>query len=392
MPTEKTLELNLTHELLSLPHRLWASVHPSIPTSSVSATSRRYALGLTLREEKRQGWDVKIEIPASMGYRRFALFLQVKSGAHKRYSTSRRSAFKGSRRSPNPFCAFDFNDNSGHTQHVTLQTLAGQPGLRGAVMYAFPRITTVQSLKASVGRLIDMTSFLTVADLDAEMSRCGVTLGFRTHHFLTSYSAPFVREARSEPKRLADFQDSTDTLLADLIACKTYQILGDIQDGRKRAEGTRPRAGEDWNKLLRVFTLELAKYFALPSKIAADIIELDYARDEAQALDLSAAEYADVAADRQKSMPDGEYSKLEPAGHSLERRRGLLRRTVAGIKPYRDQLAAGSLVDVELLPPRTKALVAVHQGELTLSFESLKDKVEIDAFDQALAGISYQLV
>ena len=54
------------------------------------------AVGLTLQEEKRKGWDVRIQFPSGPSCPKHALFLQFKAGEHKNYSKHKGSCFFGS--------------------------------------------------------------------------------------------------------------------------------------------------------------------------------------------------------------------------------------------------------------------------------------------------------
>src|SRR5215216_2726947 len=92
--TEKTLELNVTHEILSQADQLqslfialvrarrfqWSGFLPPLPRHTPTA-----AIGLSLDDESRRGWDVRIDLPHPYFEQR-CIFVQYKLGKHLSYS------------------------------------------------------------------------------------------------------------------------------------------------------------------------------------------------------------------------------------------------------------------------------------------------------------------
>jgi hypothetical protein len=84
--TEKTLELNIVHEIINVADNywwnLWRLAYPKKPNLPRPAT---YVSGLSLQNEQIHGYDVAIDIP--YGCTPSLSFIQFKLGKIKQYST-----------------------------------------------------------------------------------------------------------------------------------------------------------------------------------------------------------------------------------------------------------------------------------------------------------------
>lgn len=173
---EKTLELNITHELLNLADSYFWFLK-SIPLWNYWKPGHRLpfffapkstAGGFHITTEGKDdptgqaggGFDVRIK----SGIGNHLLFIQYKQGDLETSSPSTKSIF-----STAPHEHFKFKINSTRTnQHFVLRNLAGGiGGVKGnAVVYAFPLIADMKDLEANAGNLIRKTKFISVADID----------------------------------------------------------------------------------------------------------------------------------------------------------------------------------------------------------------------------------
>ena len=142
---EKTLELNITHEILSLADSFWWFLQPIslkrywrpnwsfpfIPTPKSFATG----LPINLEGKKGGGYDVCINSPANFqGGNPRLLFMQFKAGVEKQFHSDKASVFFGDALKPNIHVEFDFNSNARHNQHQLLKMLATKAGNEDAVV------------------------------------------------------------------------------------------------------------------------------------------------------------------------------------------------------------------------------------------------------------------
>lgn len=191
---EKSLELNITHELLNLADTwhwfltdipLWRYWRPRYRLPFIKC-QKSVAAGLhTILEGKNDptgnaggGYDVRIKAGKS-GH---LLFIQFKKGDLCTTSPDPTSKFNNP-----PHAHFRFEINGTKTnQHFTLRDLSlGVGGNKGnAVVYAFPLINDIQDLEDNCGKLLRKTKFVSVSDLDDEAARANVQFAInQTHNF-----------------------------------------------------------------------------------------------------------------------------------------------------------------------------------------------------------------
>lgn len=146
MPTEKTLELNITHEILQMCRQY---------------DPLAYALGTTLIQESHLGYDSRILARFPLPW--IASPLQYKRA--KRRRPIGRNTFE---------YVFDINNNTYHDQHLILYyNLAS--GMRRVAYYALPVLFTNVEFNHSLPHLLDRTFFVDVASIPP------YTVDHRTH-------------------------------------------------------------------------------------------------------------------------------------------------------------------------------------------------------------------
>jgi len=137
MPNEKTLELNITHELLEISRRY---------------DKRAFAFGTTLVQESHLGYDSRIlgRLPHSWVV------------SPKQFKRAKRRRQVGR----NQFVyIFDINNNTYNDQHLILyHHLAG--GRRKVAFYALPAIYTPNEFNNSLPHLLNHTFHIDVADIN----------------------------------------------------------------------------------------------------------------------------------------------------------------------------------------------------------------------------------
>lgn len=197
---EKTLELNITHEILSLADSFWWFLQPiSLKRYwrphwrfPIIPTPKSFATGLHINLEGKQGggYDVCINSPANFqGGNPRLLFMQFKAGVEKPFNTNTASKFYGNAQNPNIHVEFDINSNTNKNQHRLLKDLATKAGNEDAVVYVFPRIVDNKQLENNVGKLLRKTSFISIAEMDAKATENNVTIDDgNAHKFRTCYN------------------------------------------------------------------------------------------------------------------------------------------------------------------------------------------------------------
>jgi hypothetical protein len=149
MPNEKTLELNITHEILEM--------------------CRQYdplacSIGTTLIQESHLGYDSRVLSRFSLSW--VTSPLQYKRA--KRRVQIGKNVFQ---------YVFDINNNTYHDQHLILfHNLAG--GRKRVAYYALPALFTDREFANSLPHLLNNTFFIDVASIPSHM------VDFQTHQIL----------------------------------------------------------------------------------------------------------------------------------------------------------------------------------------------------------------
>lgn len=396
--TEKTLELNVTHELLAIADRLWHFIHFATSAPRVIRSCHCFrpgrlpkglappaAIGLTLRDEDRRGWDVRIELPRAWPGAPKATFLQFKLAEHRHYSARPTSMFHGTRASPHPHCVFGVNNNTRKNQHVVLRGLAGNPGLADAVLYALPRVPTVSSFRAWVGRLALVTSWRRVVDVDAAAARAGTPIALGADHHLATDYVGKAYEIHSEPAALGEIEDLTPRFVADLFATRVWRSLTDWQAPLREHWDEADYRQIDWLALFDAYLAELARYWAVdPRRSAPDAFPV-FREDEPTFVDAMG-----FVAELLAARPSPEDRAIDVAGE-LARRGRVFAAIVHRLAPYRAVLAADDWLDAALPPPGGSCVVDLAARDGIFSFAELQPLMEsIDA--ASLDRVAMQIV
>lgn len=385
MPTEKTLELNITQEILN-------RLSPPTTWPGWRTTAPPYAIGLSLRDEKRNGWDVKIEFPRLGRRRRYAWFLQFKSGTHKNYSTKPRSIF---RPAPAPFCEFNFNDNSTRDQHLVLQALATQPRMRGTVFYAFPRIPNMATFKASIGNLFTSTSLVSVATLDVLASAAGVTISRgNVHKFRTAYLSPFRTEVCSEPIELKGLSMVQPTFFSDVASCLVFDKLEEWR-GRALTTLLPSESHQNWPHILDQFLVRTGAQLAIPAADFEKATKHSPSKRDFMVLEEGSKEYAELRSrlnvlKRHARERDEKEREVLP----LQDRISILEGVSESVRPYKDlflKTAPKDWLSAEIPLPLVKSGLPIDDNT-SLNFAGLKGRLTEAEFARTLSGIHFQVV
>lgn len=418
--SEKTLELNLTFEMLSLADQLWSLIqfatsaprvmrgcHCYRPSRMPPLTRPPFALGLSLQDEKRQGWDVSIEFPAGHGKPTHALFLQFKAGKHKDYSTDHGSVFHGSTTRRRPFCEFEFNNNSGNDQHVILRTLANQPNLRGAVAYVFPRVANIQTFKACIGRLIHVTSVYTVAEIDSMAAARGVTIARGSSHKMrTSYTSPARIELCSEPVSLEGIQPSDGSLFADVVATRVFRTLSEWKHMLREHWNSMDHHQVNWAELFKSFEIEVGRYLAISANSFSEATQSETWHEEERALneaneefesfrriikDMTGAAPKRAEFDRERD-PNSERPREEDGVLLPEiAREEMMREVSTRLSPYRELLSSPNWIEALIPEPKTKMALPLR-GDEQINLSSLSDQHDESQLESMLGDVSFQAI
>lgn len=230
---ESTLETNIVSEIASLfnsafhfglPFRLRYKFDISLINFKAFSKRKTKIYRLTpIEENKGGGWDSKISIPIGKNDYR-AIFIQFKSGEHVEGNSIIGSEFNRSKKDPNPYVEFSFNDNKNNNQHFTLRKLVDDLVKKGitpkSVMYGFPRITSLSDFEKLQEDLILYTTFLTISEMDSEAKNASANLyDGKIHHFRTCYKDENKREISSVPFLLRE-NNEYESVLFEIIVVK----------------------------------------------------------------------------------------------------------------------------------------------------------------------------
>jgi len=239
---EATLELQITSEIREMFNSVWIDSEYRYfarklrlpifnPMNRSNRKSKLYKL-TPIEENKSGGWDAQIRVPE--GYFRDAriLFIQFKRGYDVPGNQEPNSLFSLSKRSPNPYIEFEFNGNRGNNQHKSLRDLKNHLDFKkgkskDCVMYAFPRITSLEEYAQLEESLLLHTTFLTIDEMDQE-APTGVDLGdLHPHKFRTDKINEGRREICSEVFQLQR-EDQSIGFIFDLMVLKLSRIWNEL--------------------------------------------------------------------------------------------------------------------------------------------------------------------
>jgi hypothetical protein len=219
---EKTYELNITHEILTLGlaffthhyvrgvniiHRLFWFTYPE------------YAIGYHINVEGPiGGYDVALRSGLPGHPNSKAIFLQYKAPKYKARRTAGSINFDTAHRAT-PHYQFIINDNGRqHAQlrHLSRLHLHGYTG--NHVLYALPLVKNSTDFHAKLGRLIRFTKFITIRSIDHTASHQvrPVDLGYGKHSILIGEADHNIVEVKSDVMVLEE-QDITGNVVAEII-------------------------------------------------------------------------------------------------------------------------------------------------------------------------------
>ncbi len=234
---EKTLELNITHELLNLADswywfltdiplwRYWRPRHRLPFLKFPKSTSGGFHITTEGKNDPTGnaggGFDVRIKT-GSGGH---LLFIQYKKGDLVTTSPDLKSIFNNL-----PHDHFKFKINSTTTnQHFVLRDLANGIGKTkgNAVVYALPLIADMDELEANAGKLIRKTKFISIADIDRQAAAQKPSVSF-TKGMEHNFRVGKFNLNRCEVNFFYfSFygKDRTSEIIADIIAIKFQKTL-----------------------------------------------------------------------------------------------------------------------------------------------------------------------
>jgi len=232
---EKSLELNITHELLNLADSwfwfltdipLWQYWRPRyrLPFLKIpKSTSGGFHITTEGKNDPTGnaggGFDVRIKT----GLGGYLLFIQYKKGDLITTSPDNNSEF-----AKQPHEHFKFKINSTSTnQHFVLRDLANGIGKKkgNAVVYAFPLIADMDELEANAGKLIRMTKFISIGDIDVQAITNNVAFKKgQEHNFLVGKFDMIRCEVNYFYYFFAGKDRSAD-IISDIIAIKFQKTL-----------------------------------------------------------------------------------------------------------------------------------------------------------------------
>lgn len=269
---EKTLELNITHELLSLADSFWWYLQPiSLKRYwrphwrfPFIAAPKCFASGLPINLEGKKGggYDVCIHSPSSFqNANPRLLFLQFKAGVEQQFNSNPKSAFFGDALKPNIHVEFEINNNAKKDQHRLLQDLAKSVGNENAVAYVFPRIVSETQLENNLGRLLSKTSFISISEIDKKAKVNNTTIDDgNSHKFRTCYK-DFNKNEINLLLFLLGKLELPGGVIGEIFAIRMYRALQELQ--KTQLKRFPIFKGHLMDAFIR-HSLNIAKHFSIP--------------------------------------------------------------------------------------------------------------------------------
>ena len=232
---EKSLELNITRELLNLADSwywfltdipLWRYWRPRyrLPFLKFPPST---AGGFHITTEGKNdptgqaggGYDVRIKT----GIGGHLLFIQYKKGDFTSAIPDPKSEFA---KAPHEHFKFKINSTSTN-QHFVLRDLAyGIGKVKGnAVVYAFPLIADMDELEANAGKLIHKTKFISITDIDAQAKTDKVTFTMGQEHNFRVCRANMNRCEVNYFFMAYRGKDRSAEIISDVIAVRFQKTL-----------------------------------------------------------------------------------------------------------------------------------------------------------------------
>jgi hypothetical protein len=240
---EWTLELNIAHEIANMFDSPFGILYPIrlrgifdiLPLNLRRFHGRKTKIfKLTPAEEgSGGGWDTQMVIPTGRKTDDRVVYFQFKSGSHSDGNNVTGSKFNLSLKNPNRHIEFTFNDNDkpkkgkAATQHDDLKKLNDHLVNSGfsnkSVLYAFPRVSTLDMFERLEQPLILKTTFLSLDQMDSEAGKNGANLyDGQRHHFRTCYTNENIREVSSKP--FPYLEDESGNVVEEIMLVKLCRM------------------------------------------------------------------------------------------------------------------------------------------------------------------------
>lgn len=377
---EKTLELNITNELIALADSFWGylstvSLHiywrpawrfPFLPYPKSYATG----LPITLEGRAGGGYDVCLVTPGVGGRPDRAVFMQFKAGAHEDFNPNPQSIFFGSASSPKPHVSFTFNNNKKKDQHKLLQDLEkAKAGLGHPVLYCFPRITTEQQVRDNAGKLLHKTSFISVSDLDAQAALAGVAIQVgKVHNFRTDYN-DYTKSEVNFFFHKYDGPDQSANFIAEIVAVRVMRALDALKE---------------YSHLLpKIYMTGIARAFVQYLRHLSNYFGLSFYQEIPQIIQTVPSQKIKRILLR---MLEGEnFEELQADSPNRERHREIFYAIVSELSPYFKLLEKTTFNQVEAIPEASSNFTfQITSNGLRLG---LQDNVEPQDFDDITYSI-----
>ena len=377
---EKTLELNITHELLTLADSFWWYLSaislrrywrpywrmPFLPQP------KSFVTGLPINLEGRAGggYDVCLVSPSYSGSNDRAVFMQFKAGEHKDFHPDTKSKFYGDATNPKPHVEFTFNNNGKKNQHKLLQDLAKAKASVGhPVLYCFPRITTDQQVRDNAGRLLHKTSFISVADIDVKAALNKVTINVGTAH---KFRADYHKYDFNEVNFFFFFfegPDQTKNFISEIVSIRVMRAFEALKTYSKQ--------------LPTIYMSSIAEAFVQYIRYLANYFELDFKKELSRISE-------NVSSDRiryiLKRIEETEELQTEQKFEANERQREIFYTILSDLKPYFNLTDARSLDEIGSIPEAPSNFTfELNSNGLRFGIEG---EVESDDFNE----ISYTVI
>lgn len=345
-------------------------------------------IGLTLTEETRHGYDVRLEIPSGILGRPRVFFIQYKLAHHSNFSTKAGSLFKGHNRSPRPHCLFGINNNSTRDQHIKLRAIANNPIHRNSVFYALPRIPTTSAFCAWVGRLSHLTTWLRVDEIDFIARNQGIIIQKgQSHKLAVSYNG-FFKEIRSDPLNISGINDVTPEYVAEFTSIRLFRILLSFQSLLKEYQSKRVHI--DWNELFREYLINHARYWSVNSdyfgRIRQDYIILN--QEEKRHIEKEHKNYLNFYYSylQESGFMQGLVDDIFEADNA--RREKIVSHLFEALWPYYQFLSNDEWIHKTIPEPSIVYSSALaNDNIISIKWDGMEEPVEIN-----VDGIPYQLI
>jgi len=235
---EKSLELNITHELLNLADcwywfltdiPLWKYWRPRYRLPFLRG-HKSTAAGFHITTEGKSdptgeaggGFDVRI----NSGIGGHLLFIQYKLGEFFDICNDPESIFNSH---PQDYYKFKINSTTTN-QHFLLQELANGIGSNkgNAVVYAFPLIKNMEEMEENAGKLIRKTKFVSISDIDNQAKKAKTPFVYGQEHSFKIGKYDFNRCEMNLLLLLYQGEDRTNEVITDIVALRFQRILSDF--------------------------------------------------------------------------------------------------------------------------------------------------------------------